>query len=122
GVVLMNILVVEDDQVIGKSLVQGFTEAGHNCELAKNGNSGATLAASHQFDVIVLDLMLPGQHGLDVLRGLRGKGLKSPVILLTALGAVEERVAGLDAGADDYVVKPFAFAELMARVQAIVRR
>lgn len=118
----MNILVIEDDLVIGKSLVQGFTEAGHNCEWAKNGSAGATLAASQHANVIVLDLMLPGKHGLEVLRELRALGVKSPVVVLTAKDAVEERVAGLEAGADDYMVKPFAFAELMARVQAIVRR
>lgn len=118
----MNILVIEDDVVIGKSLVQGFTEAGHACEWAKGGITGASMAASQQADVIVLDLMLPGRHGLDVLRELRGAGVRCPVIIVSAVGSVEDRVAGLNAGADDYIVKPFAFAELMARVQAVVRR
>src|SRR5947207_15998856 len=104
----MNILVIEDDVVIGKSLVQGFTEAGHNCEWAKNGIAGASMAATQHADAIVLDLMLPGRHGLDVLRELREKGVKCPVVILTALGSVDERVEGLDAGADDYMVKPFA--------------
>jgi two-component system OmpR family response regulator/two-component system copper resistance phosphate regulon response regulator CusR len=118
----MELLVVEDDPVIGKSLRQGFTEAGHHCVWAKAGNRGLELAKSHQFDVIVLDLMLPQLSGLEVLRELRQGGVRSPVILLTALGSVEERVAGLNAGADDYVVKPFAFAELMARIDAVRRR
>jgi two-component system OmpR family response regulator/two-component system copper resistance phosphate regulon response regulator CusR len=118
----MELLVVEDDPVIGKSLRQWFTESGHNCVWATDGNRGLELAKSHQFDVVVLDLLLPQRSGLDVLRELRAEGMRSPVILLTALGSVEERVAGLNAGADDYIIKPFAFAELMARIDAVRRR
>lgn len=118
----MEILVIEDDPVIGKSLRQGFTEANHQCVWAKQGDKGLGLATSQRFDCIMLDLMLPEMPGLDVLRELRKQGIRTPVILLTALGSIEERVAGLNAGADDYVVKPFAFAEVIARIEAVCRR
>lgn len=118
----MNVLVVEDDLVIGKSLVQGFREAGHEVVWAKDGEQGAEQAATLQADVIILDLLLPGKSGLQVLHGIRESGARTPVIALTALGAVDERVAGLNAGADDYVLKPFNFSELMARVEAVCRR
>jgi two-component system OmpR family response regulator/two-component system copper resistance phosphate regulon response regulator CusR len=118
----MDLLIIEDDPVIGKSLCKGFFEAGHECLWLKEGEKGLTAAKSQRFDAIILDLMLPGLPGLDVLQALRSEGLKTPVIVLTALGTVEERVAGLNVGADDYVVKPFAFAELMARVDAVCRR
>lgn len=118
----MDLLVIEDDLVIGKSLRQGFSESGHGCVWAKQGDKGLTLATSQKFDAIVLDIMLPGLPGLELLRQLRGAGIRSPVILLTALGSIEERVEGLNAGADDYMVKPFAFAELMARIEAVCRR
>ncbi|MBI3469203.1 MAG: response regulator transcription factor [Planctomycetes bacterium] len=118
----MQLLVVEDDPVIGKSLRQGFSEARHQCVWAKDGERGLALARSQQFDAIVLDLMLPERPGMEVLRDLRREGIRCPVILLTALGSVEERVAGLNAGADDYVVKPFALAELLARIEAVRRR
>src|SRR5690348_12152749 len=118
----MELLVIEDDPVIGKALRQGFSEAGHGCVWAKQGDKGLTLATSQKFDAIILDIMLPGLPGLELLRQLRGAGIRSPVILLTALGSVEERVEGLNAGADDYLVKPFAFAELMARIEAVCRR
>ena len=83
---------------------------------------GWELARSQQFDAIILDLMLPGKRGLDIVRDLRAEGIRTPVVLLTALGSIEERVAGLSAGADDYLVKPFAFPELMARIEAVCRR
>jgi two-component system, OmpR family, response regulator len=118
----MNVLVVEDDPLVGKSLHKGFTEAGHDCALVRDGERGLEAAASQQFDAVVLDLLLPSLPGLEVLRRLRGGGVRTPVILLTALGSVEERVAGLEAGADDYLVKPFAFAELLARLHAVCRR
>jgi two-component system OmpR family response regulator/two-component system copper resistance phosphate regulon response regulator CusR len=118
----MDILIIEDDPLIGRSLRSGFTEADCHCVWTKEGARGLALAQTQQFDVIILDQMLPGLPGLEVLRKLRAEGIRAPVILLTALGSVEDRVAGLDAGADDYVVKPFAFAELMARVQAVCRR
>ncbi len=118
----MNILVIEDDRTIGKSLVRGFRESGHECEWAINGKTGLEKARTQQADVIVLDLMLPEIPGLNVLQMIRQAGIKTPVVILTAKGAVHEKVAGLDAGADDYLVKPFAFAELKARVEAVCRR
>lgn len=118
----MDLLVIEDDPVIGKALRQGFSESGHGCVWAKQGDKGLTLATSQRFDAIVLDLMLPVMPGLEVLRDLRKQGIHTPVILLTAMGSVEERVEGLNAGADDYMVKPFAFTELMARIEAVCRR
>ena len=118
----MNILVIEDDRTIGKSLVQGFQEAGHECRWAISGKTGLEKARSQQSDVIVLDLMLPEIPGLELLSNLRADGINTPVIILTAKGAVNEKVDGLQAGADDYLVKPFAFAELKARVEAISRR
>jgi two-component system, OmpR family, response regulator len=114
--------VIEDDPLIGKALVKGFVEAGHGCTWAKDGNRGLEDAASQQFDCIVLDQMLPGRSGSEVLQTLREDGNQSPVIMLTALGSVEQRVSGLKAGADDYLVKPFAFPELLARIEAVCRR
>jgi two-component system OmpR family response regulator/two-component system copper resistance phosphate regulon response regulator CusR len=118
----MNLLVVEDDPVMGKSLYKGLTEAGHDCIWVRDGGRGLEEAATHRFDVVVLDLLLPGMPGLEVLRRLRAEGVRTPVLILTALGAVEERVAGLNAGGDDYLVKPFAFPELEARLEALHRR
>ena len=118
----MQILVIEDDPIIGKSLVKGFTETGHNPRWVQDGENGLEAALSQQDDAIVLDLMLPKMSGQQVLKELRSRGVLCPVILLTALGAVDERVDGLNSGADDYIVKPFDFAELLARLQAVVRR
>lgn len=118
----MELLVIEDDPVIGKALRKGCTEAGHACVWAKDGERGFSLATSQKFDAIVLDLMLPVRSGLELLRELRSSGIGTPVIALTALGSVEDRVTGLNAGADDYVVKPFAIVELLARLEAVCRR
>ncbi|MFM7071633.1 MAG: response regulator transcription factor [Planctomycetota bacterium] len=118
----MLLLVVEDEPGLGKSLTQGLTEAGHDCTWVRSGSEGLRLASSRPFDVVLLDLMLPDLAGLDVVRGLRAAGSRTAVIMLTALGAIEDRVAGLEAGADDYMVKPFAFAELLARLTAVGRR
>ncbi len=118
----MQILVIEDDPTIGKSLVKGFTETGHNPRWVQDGETGLDAALSQQADAIVLDLMLPKMSGQQVLKELRARGVLCPVILLTALGAVDDRVDGLNSGADDYIVKPFDFAELLARLQAVVRR
>jgi two-component system OmpR family response regulator/two-component system copper resistance phosphate regulon response regulator CusR len=118
----MHLLVVEDDPVIGRSLRQGLEEAGDNCVWARDGERGLELARTHKFDAIVLDILLPQTNGLEVLRRLRAEGIQTPVLLLTALGSVDERVAGLKAGADDYLVKPFALAELKARLEAVGRR
>ncbi len=118
----MNLLVVEDDAVLGKALLKGLSEIGHRCQWVQSGQEGLSLAASQSLDAIVLDVMLPDISGLDVLQQLRADDNHTPVLVLTALGSVDERVAGLNRGADDYLVKPFAFAELAARLDAIVRR
>jgi two-component system OmpR family response regulator len=118
----MDVLVIEDDPVIGRHLTKGLREAKHECEWARDGQKGLDLALSHQFDAVVLDLLLPGKPGLEVLRELRRQGIRTPVLLLTALGSVEERVTGLQAGADDYIVKPFAMVEVLARLDAVCRR
>lgn len=118
----MQILVVEDDAVVGRALVQGFTEAGHACEWVQDGEEGTSAALRQQADAIVLDQMLPKRSGQEVLKEIRKAGVMCPVVLLTALGGVEDRVSGLNSGADDYIVKPFEFAELLARIHAVVRR
>jgi two-component system, OmpR family, response regulator len=118
----MELLIVEDDEVLGKALRRGLEEAGHRCTWVKSGAKALNVAAAQKCDVVLLDLMLPDRPGLEVLRGLRAQGVQTPVIILTALGSVEERVAGLNAGADDYLVKPFSFPELLARLNAVSRR
>jgi two-component system OmpR family response regulator/two-component system copper resistance phosphate regulon response regulator CusR len=118
----MELLIIEDEAKLGRALEQGLTENRHACSWARNGRGGLELALTGKFDAVVLDLMLPDMGGLDVLRSLRADGVRTPVLILTALGSVEERVAGLKAGADDYLVKPFAFPELLARLEAIARR
>lgn len=118
----MNLLVIEDNPATGRHLQTGLTESGHECVWVRDGKKGLDHALSRQFDAIILDLMIPELPGLDVLKQIRTKGLRTPVLLLTALGSVEERVAGLQAGADDYMVKNFAFPELLARLESITRR
>ncbi len=116
------LLVVEDEPKVARALREGFSAEGFEVTVAQTGESGFFLASTRPFDLIVLDRMLPERDGLEILAALRRKGLLTPVLVLTARDGVEDRVAGLDAGADDYVVKPFAFAELLARVRALVRR
>lgn len=118
----MKILIVEDEQLLGKSLSRGLTEAGHACIWARSGETGLEHARTQQFDAILLDLMLPGLGGLEVVQRLRSLGIRTPLLILTALGSVDDRVQGLNHGADDYLVKPFAFPELMARLNALWRR
>lgn len=118
----MEILVIEDDPAIGKLLEIGLAEAGHSCVWVKDGGRGLEQARAQQFDAVVLDLMLPSETGLGILRTLRREGIATPVLVLTALGSVDERVEGLKAGADDYIVKPFALVELLARLEAVCRR
>jgi two-component system OmpR family response regulator/two-component system copper resistance phosphate regulon response regulator CusR len=118
----MDVLVVEDDEVLGKAIRRGLEEAGHCCNWAKTGEKALGLATAQKCDAVLLDLMLPDRQGLDVLRDIRARGIRTPVLILTALGSVEERVAGLNAGADDYLIKPFSFAELLARLAAVSRR
>jgi two-component system copper resistance phosphate regulon response regulator CusR len=116
------ILVVEDELKVAGALRQGLEAEGYRVRLAHTGEDGFFLASSEPFELVILDRMLPGRDGLEILGALRRKGLLTPVLILTARDGVEDRVAGLDAGADDYLVKPFAFAELLARVRALVRR
>lgn len=118
----MRVLIVEDEPKVGKALSEGLKANGYEVTLAQTGEDGFFLANSQQFDVIVLDVMLPGRNGIEVLKTLRKQGLQVPVLLLTAKDSVEDRVLGLDAGADDYLVKPFAFPELRARLRALLRR
>ena len=118
----MKLLVVEDDKEAGAYLKKALLESGHTVDHAADGREGLFLAASESYDVIVLDRMLPQMDGLAVLRTLRASGIKTPVLLLTALGGIDDRVDGLEAGGDDYLVKPFAMAELLARINALARR
>ena len=118
----MKILIIEDDPDTAGYLQTGLREQGHSVECVGNGRDGLLLAAGQPFDALVVDRMLPGLDGLSVLKTLRGAGVKTPVLLLTALGGIGDRVEGLEAGGDDYLVKPFAFAELLARLNALVRR
>jgi two-component system OmpR family response regulator len=119
----MRILVVEDDKDVAGFVVRGLKEAGHVVEHADNGRDGLFLAASESFDAIILDRMLPGGiDGLKILETLRGQKNSIPVLILSALADVDERVKGLKAGGDDYLTKPFAFTELLARVEALARR
>ena len=118
----MRLLLAEDTVSLAKSLAQGLTEEGYTVDVVGDGESALHFATELRFDALVLDRMMPKLDGLGVLRELRRKGVKTPVLLLTALGEVQDRVDGLDAGADDYLVKPFAFAELLARLRALVRR
>ncbi len=119
----MRILLVEDDPTVGGFISKGLREAGHVVERADNGKDGLFLAVSEAFDAIVLDRMLPGGiDGLRILEMLRSQNNTTPVLLLSALSEVEERVAGLKAGGDDYLTKPFAFSELLARIEALSRR
>ena len=116
------LLVVEDEPKVARALTEGFEAEGYAVTAAHTGEDGFFLASSQVFDLLILDLSLPGRDGLEVLGALRQKGLLTPVLILTARDAVEDRVSGLDHGADDYMVKPFAFPELLARVRALVRR
>jgi DNA-binding response OmpR family regulator len=118
----MRILVVEDEPGIANFVRQGLAEAGYAVDLAWNGREGLEFALAADYDVCVLDIMLPTVDGLTLLRELRHRGMKTPSLILTARDTVENRVQGLDAGADDYLVKPFAFSELLARVRALLRR
>jgi two-component system OmpR family response regulator len=118
----MKLLLVEDDKEAAGYLKRGLSEAGHTVDFAATGRDGLMLAVGEAYDVIVLDRMLPEIDGLAILRTIRASGVKTPVLLLTALGGIDDRVEGLNAGGDDYLVKPFAFAELLARVHALARR
>ena len=118
----MKILIVEDEPKTGEYLRQGLNEAGFVADLASNGSDGLHLALHGEYDLVILDVMLPELDGWQVLASLRRRGLEMPVLFLTARDLVEDRVKGLELGADDYLVKPFSFAELLARVRTILRR
>ncbi|KDM93326.1 response regulator transcription factor [Photobacterium galatheae] len=118
----MHILVVEDDQPIREFVRLGLEELDFQVTACADGKLGYQLACQEAFDLIILDLMLPGMDGMEVLRRLRGEGHQTPVLILSARHSVDERVLGLQSGADDYLVKPFAFAELVARCQTLLRR
>jgi two-component system copper resistance phosphate regulon response regulator CusR len=118
----VRILLVEDESKVGNALCEGLRAEGYEVVWAQTGEDGFYQASSCTFDLVLLDIMLPGRDGIEILGALRKQGLHAPVLLLTAKDAIEDRVSGLDAGADDYLVKPFAFAELSARVRALLRR
>lgn len=118
----MRILVIEDDANVAGFVAKGLREAGHVVDLADNGKDGLFLATTEAYDALVLDRMLPQVDGLTVLRTLRASGSAVPVLLLSALGEVDDRVQGLRAGGDDYLTKPFAFVELLARIEVLARR
>jgi two-component system copper resistance phosphate regulon response regulator CusR len=118
----VNVLVIEDDPTVGSFVKRGLEEQRYRVTLVSNGEEGERVALSESFDVVILDMRLPGKSGLDVLRSLRARHLDTPVLVLTAQDAVDAKVTTLRSGADDYVTKPFAFEELLARVEALSRR
>lgn len=118
----MKILVMEDDQETAAFISRGLSEQGHVVDIAGDGRDGLLQASGDEYDVLIVDRMLPGLDGLGVVRTLRFAGTRTPVLFLTAMGGISDRVDGLDAGGDDYLVKPFAFAELNARISALGRR
>jgi two-component system, OmpR family, response regulator len=118
----MRVLVVEDEPKMATLLRRGLVEEGHAADVTRQGEEAVWLVEAHQYDAIVLDVILPGMTGYETCRRMRSAGVWTPVLMLTARDAVEDRVAGLDAGADDYLTKPFSLAELLARLRALVRR
>lgn len=118
----MKVLVIEDDPTVGSFIKRGLEEQRWRVQLTADGEEGERLAANEAYDVVILDMRLPGKSGLDVLHSLRARGFEKPVLVLTAQDAVDAKVKTLRAGADDYVTKPFAFEELLARVEALARR
>lgn len=118
----MRVLVVEDDRDAAQYLVKGLRESGHVVDLAETGPDGLELARGQTYDVAVVDRMLPGLDGLSLVRRMRDEGNRTPVLFLSALGEVDDKVKGLRAGGDDYLVKPYAFTELLARIEVLVRR
>ncbi len=118
----MRILLIEDDQEAAAYMAKGLREAGHTVDHAANGTDGLFLAQSEHYDIMIVDRMLPGMDGLSIIQSIRADGNATPVLILSALGKVDDRVRGLKAGGDDYLVKPYAFAELQARIEALARR
>ena len=118
----MRILIAEDDQVLADGLLRALRDSGYTVDHVASGKEADAALASHEFDLLILDLGLPKMHGLEVLRKLRARGSNLPVLILTANDSLEQRVQGLDLGADDYMAKPFSLQELEARVRALTRR
>jgi two-component system copper resistance phosphate regulon response regulator CusR len=118
----VRILVVEDEHKLGKALQEGLQSEQYGVALAHTGEEGFYLVQTESFDLVILDIMLPGRNGLEILKAMRQHGLRTPVLMLTARDTIEDRVRGLDTGADDYLLKPFAFPELLARIRALSRR
>jgi two-component system OmpR family response regulator len=118
----MKVLLIEDDTKVSEYISKGLKEAGYNIDCSKDGKDGLFMATTESYDVIVIDRMLPSIDGLTILKTIRASDNKTPVIILSALGDVDDRVKGLKAGSDDYLVKPFAFVELLARIEALGRR
>jgi len=119
---LMRILLVEDEKNVAAFIKKGLGEEAYTVDIAKDGNEGLLMATLTDFDLIILDIMLPGMNGMELCKSLRGKGIKKPILMLTAVDSVESKVEGLESGADDYLSKPFAFKELLARIKALLRR
>ena len=118
----MKILIIEDDKNVSAYIAKGLSEAGHVVDIASNGKDGLFLAQSEKYDALIIDRMLPELDGLSVIQELRGSGHHTPILILSALGDIDDRVKGLRSGGDDYLVKPFAFAELLARIEILARR
>lgn len=118
----MRLLIIEDDREVAEFIRKGLNQAGWNVDHADNGKDGLFLATTERYDALIVDRMLPGIDGLTVVRTLRASDIDTPAVILSALGEVDDRVSGLKAGGDDYLVKPFAFSELMARIEALIRR
>lgn len=118
----MKLLVIEDDETTGAFIARGLREEGHSVDLVSSGRDGLIQATAGAYDVLIVDRMLPDIDGLTLVKTLRGAGNRAPVLFLTALGSVDDRISGLNAGGDDYLIKPFAFGELSARVAALARR
>src|SRR6202789_3880664 len=119
---IMRLLIIEDDRDAADYLVKAFREVGHIADQATDGEEGQALALDGQYDVLIIDRMLPKRDGLSVISTLRSKSVETPVLILSALGQVDDRVKGLRTGGDDYLAKPYAFSELLARVEALARR
>ncbi len=118
----MRILLVEDEKNVAAFIRKGLEEEYYTLDVAEDGNEGLLVATSNEYDLIVLDIMLPGINGIELCRRLREKGIKAPILMLTAIDSVSSKVEGLESGADDYLTKPFAFSELLARIKALLRR
>lgn len=118
----MRILLVEDEKNVAAFIKKGLEEEAYTVDVVEDGPEGLLMARESNFDLIILDVMLPGMNGIEVCKTLRSRGVMKPILMLTAVGSVERKVEGLESGADDYLVKPFAFSELLARVRALLRR